>query len=316
MWSTLAAFPVVKKLRRGLGNEHARALEKPRYNRLFAIGVGLDVAYLVFEVFYGWQIDSLALIADAGHNLSDVAGLLLAWSATYIARFRPTMRHTFGWQKASVMAALINAVLLLVAMGSLITESIQRLQSPVPMQGVTVIAVAAVGIVIDIVAALLFVKSEHADLNLRAAFLHFISDALVSLGILVAGTLYLWFEWLWLDPILSLLISIAIIFSAVNLFKKTLHMMFDGVPESIDLKKVYQYLKDLEGVVQVDDLHVWAMSTSDIALMAHLVIPTGNSDDGFIGAIRERMLSEFNISHATVQITKHSISPQCVEFPS
>jgi len=304
----------VKKLSLGLDNGHTHGLNRPRYNRLFAIGVSLDVAYLVFETFYGWQINSLALIADAGHNLSDVAGLLLAWAATYITGFRPNMRHTFGWQKASVMAALINAVLLLVAMGSLITESIQRLQSPVPMQSVTLIAVAAVGIVIDVVAALLFVKSEHEDLNLRAAFLHFISDALVSLGILIAGTLYLWFGWLWLDPALSLLISIAIIFSAANFFKKTLHMMVDGVPESIDLKGVYQYLKDLDGVVQVDDLHVWAMSTSDIALMAHLVMPSYSSDDDFIGAIRERLLSEFNISHVTIQITKHSSKPQCVEL--
>ena len=294
----------------------AQAREKPLYNKLFAIGVSLDVAYLVFEVFYGWQINSLALIADAGHNLGDVAGLLLAWAASYITRFRPNMRHTFGWQKASVMAALINAVLLLVAMGSLITESIQRLQSPVPMQGVTVIAVAAVGIVVDVIAALLFVKSEYKDLNLRVAFLHFISDALVSLGIVVAGTLYLWFDWLWLDPTLSLLISVAIIFSAANLFKKTLHIMFDGVPESIDLKKVYQYLKNLDGVVQVDDLHVWAMSTSDIALMAHLLMPVYRPDDDFIRAIRARLLSEFNISHVTIQITKHSISPQCVDLPS
>ncbi len=308
------AFLAVKKLRLGLGKEQDHTLNRPRYNKLFAIGVGLDVAYLIFEVFYGWQINSLALIADAGHNLSDVAGLLLAWAATYITRFRPNMRHTFGWQKASVMAALINAVLLLVAMGSLITESIQRLQSPVPMQGVTVISVAAVGIVIDVVAALLFLKNEREDLNLRAAFLHFISDALVSLGILVAGALYLWFEWMWLDPVLSLLISSAIIFSAANLFKKTLHMMFDGVPESIDLKKVYQYLKDLDGVVQVDDLHVWAMSTSDIALMAHLVIPTHSLEDDFIVAIQEKLLREFNISHVTIQITKQSINPQCVEL--
>ncbi len=297
-----------------MGKQHAHALDRPRYNRLFAIGVGLDVTYLVFETFYGWQINSLALIADAGHNLSDVAGLLLAWAATYITRFRPNMRHTFGWQKASIMAAFINAVLLLIAMGSLITESIQRLQSPVPMQGLTVIAVAAVGIVVDVVGALFFVKGEHEDLNMRAAFLHFISDALVSVGILVAGTLYLWFEWMQLDPILSLLISVGIIFSTLNLLKKALHMMFDGVPDSIDLKKVHQYLIGLEGVVRVDDLHVWAMSTSDIALMAHLVIPTYNSDDNFIGAIRERLLSDFNISHVTIQITRHISSQECVEI--
>lgn len=310
------AFLVVKKLRLGLGNERSHEVNRPRYSRLFAIGVGLDVAYLVFEVFYGWQINSLALFADAGHNLSDLVGLSLAWAATYVIRFRPNMRHTFGWQKASIMAAFINAVLLLIAMGSLITESIQRLQSPVPMEGITVIAVAAVGIVVDVVGALFFVKGQHEDLNMKAAFLHFMSDALVSVGILVAGILYLWFGWMRLDPILSLLISVGIIFSTLNLLKKALHMIFDGVPDSIDLNKVHQYLKDLDGVVQVDDLHVWAMSTSDIALMAHLVMPTYRQDDGFISATQESLLRQFNISHATIQITNNSGALQCVSFPT
>lgn len=304
----------MKKLRHGLHSHDSHKLDKPKYNKIFAVGIGLNVAYVVIEAFYGWQISSLALIADAGHNLSDVAGLLIAWAATFIANLRPNMRHTFGWKKASIMAAFINAVLLLVAMGSLIMESIQRLQSPVPMQGITVIAVAAIGIIINALAALLFIKNERQDLNLRAAFLHMISDALVSFGVLVAGLLYLWFEWLWLDPLISLLISIVIIFSAVNLFKKTLHMMFDGVPEGIDLIKVHQYLMGLNGVALVDDLHVWAMSTSDIALTAHLVMPAYNSDDNFIGVIRERLLGDFNISHVTIQITKHSSSPQCVDL--
>lgn len=307
---------VVKKLRHGLHSHDLHRIVKPRYNKIFAVGIGLNVIYVVVEAFYGWQINSLALIADAGHNLSDVAGLLLAWAATFIATLRPNMRHSFGWQKASVMAAFINAALLLVAMGSLILESIQRLQSPEPMHGLVVIAVAAVGIVVNSLAALIFIKNEREDLNLRVAFLHMISDVLVSLGVLITGVLYLWFEWLWLDPILSLLISMVIIVSALNLFKKTLHMMFDGVPDSVDLKKVHQYLKDLDGVEMVDDLHVWAMSTSDVALTAHLVMPAYKQDDGFILAIQEGLFSQFKISHVTIQITNNSGTLQCLKFPT
>ena len=286
-------------------------VNKPRYNTIFAVGIGLNVAYVVVEAFYGWKINSLALIADAGHNLSDVAGLLLAWAATFVASLRPNMRHTFGWQKASIMAAFINAVLLLVAMGSLILESIQRLQSPEPMQGLVVIAVAASGIVINALAALLFIKNEHQDLNLRAAFLHMISDALVSLGVLIAGVLYLWFEWLWLDPVLGLAISVIIIVTALNLFKKTLHMMFDGVPDSIELSKVYDYLKSIQGVSKVQDLHVWAMSTSNIALTAHLIIPNGGLNDESIDGIHDALREKFQISHATIQVTKTPIGSSC-----
>lgn len=307
------AFQVVTKLSSGL-HKHDSNEGKPRYNTIFAVGIGLNIAYVVVEAFYGWKINSLALIADAGHNLSDVAGLLLAWAATFVASLRPNMRHTFGWQKASIMAALINAVLLLVAMGSLILESIQRLQSPEPMQGLVVIAVAASGIVINALAALLFIKNEHQDLNLRAAFLHMISDALVSLGVLIAGVLYLWFEWAWLDPALSLMISAIIIVSALNLFKKTLHMMFDGVPDSIELPKIYAYLKSIEGIAKVHDLHVWAMSTSDIALTVQLIIPNWQQNDVFICQIQDALLEQFHISHATIQITRAPISTSCFNY--
>lgn len=309
-----AAFLVVKKLSSGLHNHDSHTLNKPRYNAIFGVGIGLNVAYIALEAFYGWQINSLALIADAGHNLSDVAGLLLAWVATFIASLRPNMRHTFGWQKASIMAAFINAALLLVAMGSLILESVQRLQSPQPMQGLVVIAVAAAGIAINSLAALLFIKNEHQDLNLRAAFLHMISDALVSLGVLIAGVLYLWFEWAWLDPVLSLMISAIIIISALNLFKKTLHMIFDGVPDSIELSKVYGYLKSIEGVSQVYDLHVWAMSTSDIALTAHLIIPNAELSDASLDQIHDALLDQFQISHATIEITKAPMGTSCFNF--
>ncbi|HQR84884.1 MAG TPA: cation diffusion facilitator family transporter [Polynucleobacter sp.] len=292
-------------------NHDTHADNKPKYNAIFGVGIALNVIYVAVEAFYGWKIDSLALIADAGHNLSDVAGLLLAWAATFIASLRPNMRHTYGWQKASIMAAFMNAALLLVAMGSLILESIQRLQSPEPMQGATVIVVAGIGILINSFTALLFLKNQADDLNLKAAFLHMIADALMSLGVVIVGLLYLYFEWLWLDPVVSLFISIAIILSALNLFKQTLHMMFDGVPDSIDLAKVYDYLKSIQGVIEVRDLHVWAMSTSNIALTAHLIIPSAEQSDALIDEIQDTLLDQFQISHATIQITKSPMGASC-----
>ncbi|OYY59155.1 MAG: cation transporter [Polynucleobacter sp. 24-46-87] len=295
----------------GLHNHDTHADNKPKYNAIFGVGIALNVIYVAVEAFYGWKIDSLALIADAGHNLSDVAGLLLAWAATFIASLRPNMRHTYGWQKASIMAAFMNAALLLVAMGSLILESIQRLQSPEPMQGATVIVVAGIGILINSFTALLFLKNQADDLNLKAAFLHMIADALMSLGVVIVGLLYLYFEWLWLDPVVSLFISIAIILSALNLFKQTLHMMFDGVPDSIDLAKVYDYLKSIQGVIEVRDLHVWAMSTSNIALTAHLIIPSAEQSDALIDEIQDTLLDQFQISHATIQITKSPMGASC-----
>jgi cobalt-zinc-cadmium efflux system protein len=295
-------------------HKHDSHLDKPRYNTIFAVGIGLNFAYVVVEAFYGWKINSLALIADASHNLSDVAGLLLAWAATFVASLRPNMRHTFGWQKASIMAAFINAVLLLVAMGSLILESIQRLHSPEPMQGLVVITVAGIGIAINTFTALLFLKNQENDLNLKAAFLHMMADALMSLGVVVAGVLYLYFEWDWLDPVLSLAISAIIIVSALNLFKKTLHMMFNGVPDSIELPKVYAYLKSMEGVTKVHDLHIWAMSTSDIALTVQLIIPSWQHDDDFINQIQDTLLEQFNISHTTIQITRAPISTSCFNY--
>lgn len=305
------AFLAAKKLSSGLHNHDTHADNKPKYNAIFGVGIALNVIYVAVEAFYGWKINSLALIADAGHNLSDVGSLLLAWAATFIASLHPNMRHTFGWQKASIMAAFMNAALLLVAMGSLILESIQRLQSPEPMQGATVIVVAGIGILINSFTALLFLKNQADDLNLKAAFLHMLADALMSLGVVIAGLLYLYFEWLWLDPIVSLFISAAIILSALNLFKKTLHMMFDGVPDSIDLTKVYDYLKSIQGVAQVRDLHVWAMSTSNIALTAHLIIPSAEHSDALIDEIQDTLLDQFQISHATIQITKSPMGASC-----
>jgi cobalt-zinc-cadmium efflux system protein len=195
------------------------------------------------EAFYGWKINSLALLADAGHNLSDVIGLVLAWGGALAGKLRPDARHTYGWKRASILAAFINALLLLVAMGSLAWEALHRLQTPQAVEGVTIMVVAGIGIVVNTATALLFMRGRKSDLNIRGAFLHMAADALVSAGVVVAGGLALWFGWTWLDPVVSLLIAAVIVVGTWSLFRQSLHLLFDGVPEGVDLHAVQALLQ-------------------------------------------------------------------------
>ncbi len=252
-----------------------------RRSGAFAVGIGLNVGFVLIEGIYGWKIDSLALLADAGHNLSDVAGLLLAWVAAMAGRLRPDHRHTYGWQRASILAAFANAILLLVAMGALAWEAILRLQTPRATEGVTIIVVAAIGVVVNGLTAALFMAGSKDDLNIRGAFLHMAADALVSLGVVAAGALYLWQGWAWLDPVVGLIIAAVIVVGTWSLFKQSVHLLFDGVPASVDLVALDQWLHSLDGVEEVHDLHVWALSTYDNALTAHLVMPAGHPGDAF-----------------------------------
>jgi cobalt-zinc-cadmium efflux system protein len=229
------------------GHSHGPA----SYNSAFAVGIGLNLAFVAIEAFYGWKINSLALLADAGHNLSDVIGLVLAWGGALAGRLRPDARHTYGWKRASILAAFINALLLLVAMGSLAWEAVHRLQSPVPTEGVTIMVVAGIGIVVNTATALLFMRGRQGDLNIRGAFLHMAADALVSAGVVVAGALALWFGWAWLDPVVSLLIAAVIVLGTWSLFRQSLHLLVDGVPESVDLHAVQALLASLPGVARV-----------------------------------------------------------------
>ncbi len=272
------------------------------FNRAFAIGIALNVAFVAVEAWVGWRIGSLALLADAAHNLSDVAGLALAWAGALAGRLEPDDRHTYGWRRASILAAFGNAILLLVAMGSLALEAVQRLGSPVQTQGVTMIAVAAIGVVVNGLTALLFMSGRERDLNIRGAFLHMAADALVSLGVAAAGAVYLWTGWDWLDPVTSLAIAAIVVVGTWRLFRQSLHLMFDGVPDSIDLPAVRELLASQPGVADVHDLHVWAMSTSEIALSVHLVIPAGQPGDEFIDSLADDLHRRFGISHPTVQI--------------
>lgn len=292
-------------------HDHAPA----NFNRAFAIGIVLNLAFVGIEAFYGWRVNSLALLADAGHNLSDVAGLALAWGGALAIRLVPDARHTYGWKRATILAAFANALLLLVAMGGLAWEAIGRLMSgevSLQEQGMTIMVVAGIGIVINTATALLFMRGREHDLNIRGAFLHMAADALVSAGVVVAGALTLWQGWTWLDPMVSLGIAAVILWSTWDLFKQSLHMLFDGVPAHIDPQAVHDCLATLPGVTEVHDLHIWAMGTSHVALTAHLVMPQSQADDAFLNEATEQMHDRFEITHVTLQVVKAAFTPSCV----
>lgn len=291
------------------GHEHSHTAAN--YNAAFAIGIGLNIAFVAVEAFYGWKVNSLALLADAGHNLSDVIGLVLAWGGALASRLRPDARHTYGWKRASILAAFINAVLLLVAMGSLAWEAVHRLRSPQPIEGVTIMVVAGVGIVVNTITALLFMRGRERDLNIRGAFLHMAADALVSAGVVVAGGLALWLGWTWLDPVASLVIAAVIVAGTASLFRQSLHLLFDGVPASVDLHAVQALLESLPGVARVHDLHVWAMGTAEIAMTAHLVMPGGPADDAFLRDATEQLHDRFGIEHVTLQVMQVAFTRPC-----
>jgi len=295
----------------GHGHSHA----PPNFDRAFGIGIALNLAFVAIEAYYGWKIDSLALLADAGHNLSDVIGLMLAWGGALAGRLRPDARHTYGWKRASILAAFINALLLLVAMGSLAWEAVHRLQTPQAVAGVTIMVVAGIGILVNTATALLFMRGRESDLNIRGAFLHMAADALVSSGVVVAGGLALWFGWTWLDPVVSLLIAAVIVVGTWSLFKQSLHLLFDGVPEGVDLHAVQALLESLPGVERVHDLHVWAMGTSQIAMTAHLVMPQGHADDAFLKHATDELHEHFGIEHVTIQVVRVPFTRPCASLP-
>ena len=242
------------------------------------------------------------MLADAGHNLSDVAGLVLAWAAVQAARMRPSPTRTYGYRRAGILAAFANAMLLLFAMGALAWEAVQRLADPHPFPGGVVMAVAGIGIVVNGLTAWLFMRGSAHDLNLRGAFLHMAADALVSAGVVVAGGLALWMGWTWLDPVISLLITLVIVWGTWDLFRQSLHLMFDGVPAHLDWHAVRASLRALPGVEQVADLHIWAMGTSDVALTAHLVVSQSPTDDAWLRQAHDMLQQRFGIGHATLQV--------------
>jgi cobalt-zinc-cadmium efflux system protein len=272
------------------------------YSRAFAIGVALNVAFVVVEAVAGLMIGSLALLADAGHNLSDVLGLLLAWGAAALSKRRPTPQRTYGLRRSSILAAVLNAVLLLVAVGGIAWEAVRRLFATEPPPGPAVIWVAAAGVAVNTVTALLFRRGREADVNIRGAYLHMAADAGVSAGVVAAGVVMQWTGWGWLDPAVSLLIAGVILAGTWGLLRESFDLAVDAVPRGIDAAAVRHYLAGLPGVTDVHDLHVWALSTTETALTVHLVMPGHSAGDDLLARVSREVHDRFGIEHATVQI--------------
>ena len=280
------------------GHGHAPA----NFGRAFAIGTALNLSFVLAETVFGVLGHSLALLADAGHNLSDVLGLLMAWASSALANRPASGRFTYGLRSSSILAALANAVFLLVVTGGIAWEAVGRLLHPAPVASGIVIGVAAFGVLINTGTALLFMSGRKGDLNIRAAFLHMASDAAISFGVVIAGIVMLFTHWFWLDSSVSLLISALIVMATWGLLRDSSYLALHGVPEGIDTDTVRTYLLGLPNVAAVHDLHIWAMSTTETALTAHLVMPNGHPGDALLNNISEELREHFQIIHPTLQI--------------
>lgn len=272
------------------------------FSRAFAIGIILNTIYIVVEVIYGLLSGSMALLADAGHNLSDVLGLAIAWAGAELAKRPPTARFTYGLGGSSILAALLNGLLLLVACGAIAWEAIERFSAPAEIASKTVIIVAAIGIIINFGTAMLFMRGQKEDVNIRGAFLHMMADAGVSAGVVVGGVLIFYTGINWIDPLISLFIVALIFWSTWGLLSEAVRMSLAGVPRDIDVDEVQEYLADLSGVEAVHDLHIWPMSTSETAMTAHLVMPSGHPGKNFLFELQKAVKKSFSIHHITIQI--------------
>ena len=286
----------------GLGRAHVHA--PASFGKAFAIGISLNIALVVAEAVYGYIGNSTALLADAGHNLSDVLGLVVAWGASIAAKRAPSGRFTYGLRASTILAALANAIFLLVATGAIGWEAILRLREPEPVAGVTVMVVAGIGILINGFTALLFARGRKDDINIEGAYLHMAADAAVSLGVVVSAALIIWTGWLWLDPITSLVICAVILWSTTSLLRSSIDMSMAAAPKGTDLAAIRRFLLARPGVSDIHDLHVWPISTTETALTCHLVMPAG-SDDAFLMETAQLLKASFRIGHTTLQIETH-----------
>jgi cobalt-zinc-cadmium efflux system protein len=272
---------------------------------VFAIGITLNLGFVVIEGIYGLLANSMALIADAGHNLGDVLGLVIAWIAMVLARRAPTQNYTYGLRRGTILAALANAMLLLVAVGAITIEGIRRLSEPAEIASITVITVAAAGIVVNGITAWLLASGSKDDINLRGAFLHMLYDALVSLGVVVTGTIMWLTGWTWLDSIVSLIIAAVILMGTWSLLRDSVGMSLDAVPASLKLDEVSTFLKQQSGVISIHDLHIWSMSTTETVLTCHCLMPGGHPGDEFLVRLAHELQERFKINHVTIQIEIH-----------
>jgi len=289
---------------------HAHNHSQVNYGPRFVIGLLLNLSFVIIELIYGRAAHSVSLIADAGHNASDVLALAIAWIGLLLSRRHPTPSRTFGMRRTSILASLLNAVILLLAMGAIAWESVRRFAAPPAVEGISVMAVAAVGVLINGVTAALFASSRKGELNARGAFLHMAADAGVSLGVVCSGALILWTGRSWIDPLVGLAIVVVVLLGSWALLRDSVNLALDAVPEGIDIGVIHQHLRALPGVLDVHDLHIWGLSTTEAALTAHIVVAT-HEDDVFLVRTEEDLHNRFGIEHATLQIETNSVDTLC-----
>lgn len=291
--------------------EHHHHHGTPDYSRAFAVGVVLNVVFVIVEAVYGVLSDSLALLTDAGHNLSDVMGLLLAWGAAYLAGKRPSAHRTYGYSRATIIASVLSGLLLMGAVGAIGWEAVNRLLDPPAPAGKTIMIVASVGVVINTVTALFFFSGKDTDLNIRGAYLHMAADAAVSLGVVLSGALIFFFGFNWLDPLISLVIAAVIFLSTWGLLRDSLNLAVDAVPRNVDPEAVRDYLSGLPGVTAIHDLHIWPLSTTDTALTAHMVMDRFPDSDHFLNGVAQELAERFSIKHPTIQLERADSEVVC-----
>ncbi|HJV52690.1 MAG TPA: cation diffusion facilitator family transporter [Noviherbaspirillum sp.] len=301
------------------GHSHAHGhghVHAPKdFGKAFAIGIFLNTGFVVVEAVYGILSNSLALLTDAGHNLGDVMGLLLAWGASVLSARQPSARFTYGLRSTSILAALVNAAVLLIVTGGIGWEALTRFGRPSPVQGSTVIVVAAVGVAINTATALMFMSGRKGDLNVRAAFLHMAADAAISLGVVLSGIVIVYTGWQWLDPAVSLMIALLVIVSTWGLLHDSVGLALHAVPAGIDTEAVQAYLASITGVAEVHDLHIWGMSTTETALTAHLVFPGGYPGDAMHSELARELKKRFRIAHPTIQVETGDLTHPCALAP-
>ncbi|HEX9174066.1 MAG TPA: cation diffusion facilitator family transporter [Telluria sp.] len=296
----------------GHGHGHHHPTPGTSHGRAFALAIGVNTAFVAIEFTYGFIANSTALMADAGHNLSDVLGLLLAWGAALLGRSAPKGRYTYGLRSSSILAALANALLLMVACGAIAWEAVHRFSHPAPVAGMTVSVVAAIGVAVNGFSAWLFMAGSKDDLNVRGAYLHMAADAAISLAVVVAGVAIMYTGWTWLDPVVSIAIVLVIVVGTWSLLRESLQLVLAAVPNNVDAGAVSEFLAGRPGVSEVHDLHIWAMSTTETALTAHLVMPSGYPGDGTIDGIVEVLRKDFAIHHCTLQVEQGTTDHGCV----
>lgn len=295
----------------GHGGHHHHQAPQAGQGRTFALAVGLNLVIVVVQAVYGFLAHSTALLADAGHNLSDVLGLLLAWGAVWLGTRQPSSRYTFGLGSSSILASLANAALLLFACGAIVLEAIQRLLNPAPVAGFDVFVVATLGLVVNGFSAWLFMRGSKEDLNVRGAFLHMAADAAISAAVAVSGLAILYTGWSWIDPLMSLVVVSVIVYGTWGLGRDAMRLAMAAVPSTVDMPRIERYLSDLPGVDDVHDLHVWALSTTENAMTVHLVMRQGHPGDAFVDGVVKTLRDDYAMHHATLQVELGTTEHRC-----